>query len=122
MEGQILTWPYGFRFEWKLKRVFRQSTGPGSDEDELTTKIRPSVPTDSDTFQHIPNHVGDQIQSTVLSFLEFEKPLSHLQVSSDTKRIVMQRILADMAGNEREALLCASSWWRQLFLDHGSGY
>ena len=122
MEGQALIWPYGFRFEWKLKRAFRQSTGSTKDEDELTTKIRPHAPSGEDILRHIPDQVVDQLQSTVLSLSDFQESLQPLQVSVETKRIVLQRVLADMAGNERETLLGASSWWRQHALDHGSGY
>lgn len=122
MDRQALIWPYGFRFEWKLKRVSRQSTGPGHEETELTTKVRPPAPTDADILRHIPDQVADQLQSTAVSLSQFRESLNPLQVSVDTKRIVLQRVLADMAGNEREALLDASSWWRQHALEYGLGY
>lgn len=122
MEDVSLSWPYGFRFEWKLKRVYRQSEGPNNDSEEPSLKVKPPIPSDSHILQNIPDNIGDQLQSTVLSLNKFQESLGLMQISSETKRIVLQRVLTDMAGNERDALLAASVWWRQGALEYGSGY
>lgn len=118
-DEECLRWPYGFRFEWVVKRVHKESSGPTDDSSEPNVKLSPSHPAMCDILRHIPDHVGDQLQSTLLSLSQFRETLTHLQISSETKRIVLQRVLGDMASNEREALLTASSWWRQQALEHG---
>lgn len=117
-----LRWPYGFRFEWGLKRAQPESNGPGDDFDEPIVKIKPPPPAIPEIMRHLPNHVNDQLQSTLVSLSKFHESLNTLQLSEDTKRIVLQRVLSDMAGNEREDLLVTSSWWRQKALEYGVGY
>lgn len=117
------TWPYGFRFEWSLDQYYKQAaTDQKSNSSPISIKLSLSAPKLSEIMQHIPPQVDERLQASALSLKLFEDQLKLLNVSSETKKSVMQKVLGDLAENERENVVRSCSYWRQNALDHGEGY